>query len=65
MAKRRSDKLDTAIERVYYRHAAGRTIEVLRIPALFREARTAVAAGADLETTIVRLVAKYTEAAHG
>lgn len=65
MARRRTDKVDTAIERAYYRHAVGRSINILNIPAVFREARAAVVAGADLDSTMVALVAKYTEATDG
>jgi len=45
-------RLDREIERLYYQHAQGRQINVMKIGSLFAGVRGAVEKGADLETAV-------------
>jgi hypothetical protein len=63
-------KIDAAIEASYKKHAAGRQINVFKIGLVFKDAKTAIAAGGAvfeaevgyvLEAVMPTIVAKYTE----
>lgn len=58
----RNDPVDTLIERLYYTHAQGRQISILKIGDLFRDARTAIVNGSDPTVAVQTAIAKYTEA---
>jgi len=60
--RRQADKaLDKAIERLYYTHGAGVVLNILNIPKIYAAARTAHAAGRDLESAVVAAIATYRE----
>lgn len=64
MPKTKADKeLDKAIEKAYYRLAAGRQIPLTRICKMWDEARTAIKAGHNLEDIMTELVILYTKEA--
>ena len=58
-SKKAEQLVDAAIERVYYRHAAGQAISILDIAKVYRDARAALASGEDLEAAMPAIVARY------
>jgi len=55
----RSSKLDKEIEKHYYAHCAGTSINIMDIPKLYREARQAHANGGDLEMAVIAGIRRY------
>jgi hypothetical protein len=56
-------QLDKQIERLYYQHAQGRQIPVLKIVQIYVAGRTAAAAGEDVEAAVIAAIAVHTEVA--
>ena len=55
------DKLDRAIEKLYYTHGNGRRINILDIGKLYADVRAAHIAGQDLDSAVKAAVAKWCE----
>lgn len=52
-------KLNAEIERCYYANCAGTSISIMDIPTLYREAKTAHAAGKPIEDAVKEAIQKY------
>ena len=63
MARKQKNPIDTQIERAYYRLAQGKQINIMRIPALFADCRTAVKNGEEVEAAVQAAVDRYCTAA--
>jgi hypothetical protein len=55
--------LDAQIERAYYKHAQGKSIDVMKITKLYDDARSAVVSGSSVDDAVIAAVAKYCQAA--
>lgn len=63
LTKRQENKLDSQIEKLYYKLASGRQINIMKIGALFRDAKKTHLAGTDLETAVKAAIETHCEAA--
>jgi hypothetical protein len=58
-AKRAIEAQNTEIERAYYRHGNGVQINIMDITNIYKDCRTALAAGTVLDDAMKTAVAKY------
>lgn len=56
---RGSNRVDTLIEAIYYRHAVGKQINILDISKIYAAGRGALETGADPEPAIIAAIAQY------
>jgi hypothetical protein len=61
--KSKSDPLDKEIEQLYYKHASGRNINVMKIGQLYTDAKADHANGKTLEQAVIDAIAKHCEPA--
>lgn len=62
LTKRQENKLDSQIEKLYYKLAFGRQINIMKISALFRDAKKAHLTGIDLELAVKAAIDSHCEA---
>lgn len=59
LTKRQLNAIDKQIEGLYYKHAGGLQISLMRIGALFKDARDLHLGGAALEDAVKSAIAKH------
>ena len=59
--KSKDKALDKAIEKLYYVHATGRQIDIMKIGTFYAFVRQEIAGGAAIELAVIEGVKRFTE----